>query len=72
MNGYVQKLGKILNIFTYFESLKILILRSEVGGLLAPECLGILDRFDVFREGVKTLGVTESKGALTCSQYTFW
>ena len=55
MNAYVQILGEILNIFTYFESLKMLILRIEVGGHLAPECLWILDRFDVFREGVKTL-----------------
>ena len=55
MNGYDQKLGKILNIFTYFESLKILILRNEVGGHLAPECLWILDKFDVFRDDVKTL-----------------
>ena len=43
MNNYVQNLGKILNIFIYFESQKILFLRIEVGGHLAPESLWILD-----------------------------
>ena len=55
VDNYVQKLGKILNIFTNLESLKTLILRTEVSGHLAPECLWILHSFDVFREGVKNL-----------------
>ena len=38
VNNDAQKLGKILNIFTYLESLKSLnlILRTEVSGYLAP------------------------------------
>lgn len=43
-------IGGNINISTYFESLKILILRIEVGGHLALECLWILDRLDVFSE----------------------
>ena len=48
LNNNVQKLGKTLNIFTYLESLKILMLRIEAGGHLALECLWILDSFRVF------------------------
>ena len=58
--------GEILNVFTYLGSLKRG--RIEVGGHLAPECHWILDRFYVFRECVKTLRASESKGALTCSE----
>ena len=47
------KIGEKFNVFTYFESL-ILILLIEAGGHLAPECLWMLDR-ECSREGVKTL-----------------
>ena len=57
---------KIFNVFTYLGSLTSV--GIEVGGELAPECLCILVRYYVFREGVKTLCASESKGALTCSQ----
>ena len=52
LNNNVQKLGKTLNIFTYLESLKILMLRIEAGGHLALECLWILDSFPGIYKGV--------------------
>ena len=66
MDVIYKSKGEILNVFTYLGSLKRG--RTEVGGHLAPECLWILDRLYVFREGVKTLRASESKGALTCSE----
>ena len=48
------EIGEKFNVFTYLESL-ILILLIEMGGHLAPECLWILDRFEVSRERVKTV-----------------
>ena len=52
LNNNVKKLGKTLNIFTYLESLKILMLRIEAGGHLALECLWILDSFPGVYKGV--------------------
>ena len=61
---------KIFNALAYLGSLTRV--GIEVGGDLAPECLCILDRYYVFREAVKTLWASESKGELTCGQSSFW
>ena len=47
----IQRRGKILKCIYIFRESKTKPVRIEVSEHIAPECLWILDRFYVFREG---------------------